>query len=414
MIEISYILTGLIFLLIILIIILISNNQKLLNKLNQIEKKDSEISSMITSEMSNSRVEMEAKLGNLEGRLSENINSLTTKQMEQLNLSNRNNNSALNEVLRMVDTKLDSVRETVDKRLRELQEDNNTRLNEIKNTVDEKLHKTLEEKLGESFKLVSHNLEQVHKGLGEMQSLAQGVGDLKKVLSNVKTRGIMGEVQLEAILEQILAPEQYEKNARCNPNTGDVVEFAIKLPGHDNKSVLVPVDAKFPLEAYYRLIEAHESVNQKDMEQSKKELEQAIKKSAKDISQKYIYSPVTTEFAIMFLPIEGLYAEVVRNPELLSQLQTQNKVIVAGPTTFAALLNSLQLGFQTLAIEKRSAQVWETLTRVRDEFGRFGEVLEKAQKKIVDAGSEIDKLVGVRSKKIIQQLEKIGDYNEIE
>lgn len=414
MIEISYILIGLIFLLIILIIILISNNQKLLNKLNQIEKKDSEISSMITSEMSNSRVEMEAKLGNLEGRLSENINSLTTKQMEQLNLSNRNNNSTLNEVLRMVDTKLDSVRETVDKRLRELQEDNNTRLNEIKNTVDEKLHKTLEEKLGESFKLVSHNLEQVHKGLGEMQSLAQGVGDLKKVLSNVKTRGIMGEVQLEAILEQILAPEQYEKNARCNPNTGDVVEFAIKLPGHDNKSVLVPVDAKFPLEAYYRLIEAHESVNQKDMEQSKKELEQAIKKSAKDISQKYIYSPVTTEFAIMFLPIEGLYAEVVRNPELLSQLQTQNKVIVAGPTTFAALLNSLQLGFQTLAIEKRSAQVWETLTRVRDEFGRFGEVLEKAQKKIVDAGSEIDKLVGVRSKKIIQQLEKIGDYNEIE
>lgn len=410
----NYLLLGICLASLILVLILTSNNQKLMNKLNILESKESNISSIITQEMSNSKIEMESKLSNLESRISENINNLTTKQMEQLNRSNHNNTIALNEVMRMVDGRLELVRETMDTKLRQLQDDNSKKLDEIKNTVDEKLHKTLEEKLGESFKLVSSNLEQVHKGLGEMQNLAQGVGDLKKVLSNVKTRGIMGEVQLEAILEQILSKEQYGKNIKCNPNSNDVVEFAVKLPGHDNQPVWVPIDAKFPLEAYYRLIEAHDKMIPKDIEQSKKELEHAIKKSAKDISQKYIYSPVTTEFAIMFLPIEGLYAEVVRNTELLSYLQTQNRVILAGPTTFAALLNSLQLGFQTLAIEKHSAHVWEILTRVRDEFERFGEVLEKAQKKIVDAGSEIDKLVGVRSKKIIQQLEKIGDYKDLE
>ncbi|MGL5440606.1 MAG: DNA recombination protein RmuC [Filifactoraceae bacterium] len=409
--DISYLLLGLNITLIILIIFLIINNHKLMTKINILEYSDKDISSVITREMSNSRIEIEAKLGNLENRLSENINNLTTKQMEQLNLSNKNNA----EILKMVEDRLESVRSTVDTKLRHIQEDNNTKLNEIKSTVDEKLHKTLEEKLGESFKLVSMNLESVHKGLGEMQNLAKGVGDLKKVLTNVKTRGIIGEIQLEAILEQILTPEQYEKNVKCNPNSSEIVEFAIKLPGNkENKAIMLPIDAKFPIEAYYRLLDAHEKFNSREIALYQKELEQAIKKSAKDINQKYICSPFTTEFAIMFLPIEGLYAEIVRSPELLSNLQNQYKVIVAGPTTFSALLNSLQIGFKTLAIEKRSMQVWETLTRVRDEFGKFGEVLEKAQKKIVDAGSEIDKLVGIRSKKIIQQLDKVGEYNELE
>jgi DNA recombination protein RmuC len=315
-----------------------------------------------------------------------------------------------------VDNKLNDVKLAVENKLKEIQNDNGEKLEKMRQTVDEKLHKTLEERLGQSFKLVSERLEQVHKGLGEMQNLAVGVGDLKKVLSNVRTRGIMGEIQLENILEQILSVEQYERNVCTNPHSRDVVEFAIKLPGKeiDGSIVFLPIDSKFPIEAYYHLQEAYEKANMDEVELARRAIESAIKKSAKDIRDKYIYSPNTTDFGVMFLPIEGLYAEVVRRPQLLEILQREYKIVVTGPTTLAALLNSLQIGFRTLAIEKRSSEVWKILSAVKTEFNKFGVVLEKAQKKITDAGTEIEKLVGTRSKKIIRQLSQVSELKQSE
>jgi len=341
---------------------------------------------------------------------------ISRNQQDQLTNITKINNEVVARMSDTVDKKLDDVKLSVENKLKEIQKNNEEKLEKMRQTVDEKLHRTLEERLGQSFRLVSERLEQVQKGLGEMQSLAVGVGDLKKVLSNVKTRGIMGEIQLEGILEQILSPEQYEKNAHTNPHSNDVVEFAIKLPGKgfDDSIVYLPIDSKFPLEAYYQLLEAHDRVNFDEVEQAGKVLETAIKKFAKDIHDKYIYPPNTTDFGIMFLPIEGLYAEVVRRPELLEILQRNYKIVVTGPTTLAALLNSLQMGFRTLAIEKRSGEVWKILSAVKTEFNKFGEVLERAQKKISDAGNEIEKLVGVRSKKIIRQLSEVSELKQSE
>ena len=283
------------------------------------------------------------------------------------------------------------------------------KLEKMRETVDEKLQKTLETRLGQSFELVSKQLESVQKGLGEMQTLASDVGGLKRVLSNVKTRGVMGEIQLGNILEQIMAPEQYQANVKTKKTSGDFVEFAIKLPGRDIKDghVYLPIDAKFPQEAYHLLQIAYDEANPVKVEEATKTLATSIRKFAKDIRDKYLDPPFTTDFGIMFLPIEGLYAEVVRNTDLIEQLQREFKIIITGPTTLAAILNSLQMGFKTLAIQQRSSEVWQILGEVKTEFGKFGGILEKAQKKITEAGNEIDTLVGSRTRAIERKLRKV-------
>jgi len=288
------------------------------------------------------------------------------------------------------------------------------KLEEMRATVDEKLQKTLNERLGQSFELVGKQLESVQKGLGEMQTLAQDVGGLKRVLSNVKMRGGFGEVQLSMLLEQVLAPEQYEANVRTKKSSSEVVEFAIKLPGKDDitGNVWLPVDAKFPREAYEQLQNAYDAADLVQIEVSQKILESVIKKMAKDISDKYIDPPYTTDFAIMFLPFEGIYAEVVRKASLLEELQRTYKVIVTGPTTLAAILNSLQMGFRTLAIQKRSSEVWKILGAVKKEFENFGGMLEKAQKNIQTASNQIDEVMGKRTRAIQRRLkgvEVLGD-----
>ena len=280
------------------------------------------------------------------------------------------------------------------------------KLEKMRETVDEKLQSTLEKRLGESFKLVSDRLEIVHKGLGEMQSLAMGVGDLKKVLSNVKTRGTLGEIQLGRILDQILTKDQYDTNVITKHGSRDNVEFAIKLPGKENGNevVYLPMDSKFPLDVYHNLVDAYDTGDSKLVEEAYKKLEISIKKSAKDIRDKYIDPPYTTDFGIMFLPIEGLYAEVVKRTNLVEILQREYRINVTGPTTLAALLNSLQMGFKTLAIEKRSSEVWKVLGAVKTEFGKFEDVLKAAQKKLNQASVDLDKLVGTRTKQINRKL----------
>ncbi|TCO10392.1 DNA recombination protein RmuC [Natronoflexus pectinivorans] len=299
--------------------------------------------------------------------------------------------------------------EEMTKRQDALVQSTEKKLEEMRITVDEKLHKTLEERLSQSFKQVSERLEAVQKGLGEMQTLASGVGDLKKVLTNVKTRGVLGEIQLGNILEQIMAPEQYESNVRIVPNSADHVEYAIKLPGKDHSGtpVYLPIDAKFPQEDYLRLYEAYEQADKNIIEAETRNLVAAIKKSAKDIRDKYIHPPYTTDFAIMFLPVEGLYAEIVRQPALITQLQSEYKVIITGPTTLAAMLNSLQMGFKTLAIQKRSSEVWEVLASVKKQFGEFGKVLKKAQDRIRQANDEIETLVTTRTNVMMSKLKNI-------
>ncbi len=303
--------------------------------------------------------------------------------------------------------KLDNIRTTIEFRLSSMQDDNNDQLSKMREVVDEKLQKTLEEKIGRSFGLVSDRLEQVYKGLGEMQTLATGVGDLKKVLSNVKTRGILGEIQLGAILEQILAPEQYELNVVTKGNGSERVEFAIKLPGDDRGHIYLPIDSKFPQEPYLKLIEAYEEGIPEKIDSAYKILERAIKTSAKEIHDKYLEPPYTTDFAIMFLPSEGLYAEVVRHG-MVEALQKEYKINIAGPTTMAALLNSLQMGFRTLAIQKRSGEVWNVLGAVKTEFDKFGNVLALAQSRINQANAELDKLVGIRTRNIQRKLSSIS------
>ncbi len=283
------------------------------------------------------------------------------------------------------------------------------RLERMRETVDEKLHKTLEERLGKSFEMVTKQLLVVQKGLGEMQNIASGVGDLKKVLSNVKTRGVLGEIQLGNILEEIMAPDQYETNVKTKKGSDSIVEFAIKLPGKEksDQPVFLPIDAKFPQEDYVRLQNAYETGDSVAVELSIKSLLQSVKKFAKDISTKYIDPPHTTDFGIMFLPIEGLFAEVVRQPDMIASLQREYKIVVTGPTTLAAMLNSLQMGFKTLAIQKRSSEVWNVLAAVKKEFNTFGGVLEKAQKKINEANQEIETLVGTRTRMMQSKLKNV-------
>lgn len=301
---------------------------------------------------------------------------------------------------------LDNIRHSVENRLNYIQEDNNKKLEEMRKTVDERLQQSIEEKMNRSFSLVNERLEQVYKGLGEMQSLAVGVGDLKKVLSNVKTRGILGEIQLSAILSEILSPEQYEENVATKKGSKNVVEFAVKLPSDDDKFIYLPIDSKFPGDAYAALRDAIDEGDKIKIDLAAKALITRIKSEAKDIHDKYIDPPYTTEFAIMFLPFEGLYSEAV-NRGLVEILQRDYKVNIAGPSTMAALLNSLQMGFKTLAVQKRSAEVWEILGAVKQEFDKFGDVLEATQQRLDQANKELDKLVGVRTRQIQRKLKDV-------
>ncbi|MBU3947311.1 MAG: DNA recombination protein RmuC [Proteobacteria bacterium] len=335
------------------------------------------------------REELGASLKDFGDSLSKRIAEIAGMQKNQLDTFSKQ----LLDMTRLNEEKLESMRLTMESRLSTMQEENSKKLELMRATVDEKLHATLETRLGESFKQVSERLEQVYKGLGEMRSLATGVGDLKKVLTNVKTRGTWGEVQLGALLEQILSPEQYEANVVTKRNSRERVEFAIKLPGQDPSGqhvVWMPIDAKFPQEDYQRLIDAQEAADKDLAEKSLKNLEIRIKAEAKDIREKYICPPDTTDFALMFIPTEGLYAEIIRRPGLCDILQREYRVVVAGPTTLAALLNSLQMGFKTLAIEKRSSEIWQLLGAVKSEFGKFGDILAKTKKKLDEAAKTIE------------------------
>lgn len=317
----------------------------------------------------------------------------------------------LSKLIQTNEQKFDKLQNRVESQLKEIQENNSKKLEEMRHTVDEKLHSTLEKRLGESFKLVSERLEQVYKGLGDMQELVRGVGDLKNVLANVKTRGGWGEIQLENLIEQILTRDQYEKNVSTKKGSNDKVEIAIKLPGRNlskNDTVWLPIDAKFPVEDYQRLLDAQESSNVTLINEAQKGIETRIKNEAKKIADKYIDPPHTTDFAIMFLPIEGLYAEVLRRPGIAETLQREYRVTISGPTTLTALLNSLQMGFRTLAIEKRSSEVWKVLGSVKNEFGNFGTLLDKTQKKLQEASNTIDE-AAKSTRKIEKHLNKVQE-----
>ena len=315
-------------------------------------------------------------------RFEKSIRDEVARNREELSNSLKNSNEMLLGLTKINEEKLTGIRDTVEQRLRSLQDDNAQKLDKMRETVDEKLHNTLEKRLGESFKLVSDRLESVQKGLGEMQELASGVGDLKNVLTNVKTRGTLGEIQLGTLLEEVLAPGQYETNVQTNKNSSDSVEFAVKLPGKNESPVWLPIDAKFPREDYERLLAAQDAADAKLVETSARALEARIKDEAKKINRKYIDPPNTTDFAILFLATEGLYAEAIRRPGLFELLQREHRVMLAGPTTILALLNSLQMGFRTLAIEKRASEVWNLLGAVKSEFGKFGGILSTTQKQL--------------------------------
>jgi len=331
------------------------------------------------------------------------IAEIQDKRLADLNQQLTQRNDTLQKT---VTDMLKQINDTMETRLLSMQRDNEKKLEQMRETVDEKLQKTLEDRISQSFKLVSERLEQVYKGLGEMQNLASGVGDLKKVLSNVKTRGILGEIQLGSILEQILTPDQYETNIPMKKGSSERVEYAIKLPGDDDGVVYLPIDAKFPADAYAKLVDDYETGDVKEIDVAATNLERTIKIFAKDIRDKYVSPPYTTDFGIMFLPFEGLYAEVVRRG-MVETLQRDYKINIAGPSTMAALLNSLQMGFRTLAIQKHSSKVWDVLGAVKTEFDKFGSVLEATQKRINQANAELDKLIGTRTRMIRSKLRSV-------
>jgi len=382
-------------------------NDQIKNKMDDLGLKQKEQTDLTVKQLDSVTLKLDEKLGQLIEKFQSNSNQsreALDKSMNNFQIAFTNNVKDFNDLQKQKFAELE-------KKQGELITITELKLEKMRETVDEKLQKTLEARLGQSFELVSKQLESVQKGLGEMQSLANDVGGLKRVLSNVKTRGVMGEIQLGNILEQILAPEQYETNVKTKRSSGDHVEFAIKLPGRDdnNQPVYLPIDAKFPQEAYHLLQIAYDEANAVKAEEATRTLAISIRKFAKDIRDKYLDPPYTTDFAIMFLPIEGLYAEVVRNTDLIEQLQREYKVIVTGPTTLAAILNSLQMGFKTLAIQKRSSEVWEILGAVKTEFGKFGGILEKAQKKITEASNDIDTLVGTRTRAIERRLRQVQE-----
>jgi DNA recombination protein RmuC len=316
-------------------------------------------------------------------------------------------NGQMDGLRRSIDDNLARVHGTLDQKLERLQQDNAARLEQMRQTVDEKLQSTLEKRLSESFRQVSERLELVHKGLGEMQTLAAGVGDLKRVLTNVKARGVFGETQLAALLEQVMAPEQYEKNVATRPGSKERVEFAVRMPGHDrNEHVLLPIDAKFPIEDYQRLQAAQEAGDRAALEMAERALETRVKLEAKTIAEKYLEPPHTTDFAILYLPFEGLFAEVLRRPGLFDQIQRQHRITICGPTNMLAVLNSLQMGFRTLAIQQRSSEVWKVLGTVKSEFGKFAEVLANTKRQLQTVANTIDQ-AEVRTRQIERKLKDV-------
>ena len=368
----------------------------LLNKISQISSRDTlgSLAELADAEREKQQKYMADEFRSTRIEISQGIRSAIDSQNKLISFNTIEN-----------ERRLEAIRITMENRLSSIQNENSIQLDKMRETVDEKLQKTLESRISESFKMVSERLEQVHKGLGEMQTLASGVGDLKKVLSNVKSRGVLGEIQLGAILEEILTKEQYEANVVTKKGSQSFVEYAIKLPG-DSSPVYLPIDAKFPADAYSKLLESYDSGDLTEIESSKSILIKRLKSFAKDIHDKYIDPPNTTEFAIMFLPFEGLYAEAVRLG-MVEELQRLYKINIAGPTTTAALLNSLQMGFKTLAIQKRSSEVWDVLGAVKTEFDKFETVLESAQSRIEQANSELDKLIGVRTRQIKRKLKDV-------
>ena len=388
---------SLITLIIAISLILKNRNQK--PDLSEFQEKNEKQLSMLRQELSNSVATSVKNMGDM---ISANQQNFAKSQAD--------NSKTIEERLKTFslenEQKLELIRRSVEQKLSYIQEDNNKQLEKMRQTVDEKLQKTLEDKMNKSFALVSERLEQVYKGLGEMQNLASGVGDLKKVLSNVKTRGILGEIQLASILKEILAIEQYEENVATKHGSRDVVEFAIKLPADDDGFIYLPIDSKFPGDTYAALRDAYDSGSKEAVELAAKALIATIKKEAKDIHDKYIDPPYTTEFAIMFLPFEGLYSEVV-NRGMVEVLQRDYKVNIAGPSTMAALLNSIQMGFKTLAVQKRSAEVWEVLGSVKKEFDTFSDVLSKAQQHINLVTKDLDTLAGVRTRQIQRKLSAV-------
>lgn len=372
------------------------NSSEIISKLSEDYQRQS---SMLRQELNASTQQSVKSMGEM---ISENQNQFSRAQQERMdNLESRFKTFSLEN-----EQKLDLIRKSVETKLTYIQEDNNKKLEEMRKTVDEKLQNTLDAKINKSFELVNQRLEQVYKGLGEMQTLATGVGDLKKVLTNVKTRGIVGEIQLGAILSEILSPEQYDENVATKKGSKNIVEFAVKLPAEDDSFIYLPIDSKFPGDTYSALRDAIESGDKNTIDSAVKALTTTIKNEAKDIRDKYIDPPNTTEFAIMFLPFEGLYSEVV-NRGMVEELQRRYKVNVAGPSTMAALLNSLQMGFKTLAVQRRSAEVWKILGEVKTEFDKFNDVLVATQQRINQANSELDKLVGVRTRQIQRKLKSV-------
>ncbi|MEI7638399.1 MAG: DNA recombination protein RmuC [Syntrophus sp. (in: bacteria)] len=379
----------------------------LYSRLDNIEKNLERAERTFREDMARNREELGRSLKDLSESLLNRVTENAAAQKGQLEIFSQQLATLTSQSIQ----KLDKILETVDLHLRNLQEDHNRQLELIRGTVDEKLQDTLEKRLGESFRLVSERLEMVQKGLGEMQTLAAGVGDLKKVLTNIKTRGTFGEIQLGSLLEQILSPEQYAVNVATKHDSANRVEFAIKLPGQDeNRShvVWLPLDAKFPQEDYLRLLEAQEQGNPASVEEAARQLDRTVREMAKNIRDKYLDPPNTTDFGIMFLPAEGLYAEVLRRTGLVETLQRDFKVVITGPTTLAALLNSLQMGFRTLAIEKRSSDVWSLLGAVKTEFTAFGGILEKTHKKLQEASNIIEKAT-TRSRSIERRLKNVQE-----
>lgn len=375
--------------------------------LSAVQSSIKSMSEMLTQGLARTASTQDTRLAELSTQLSLRQDALQKTVMDML----KRTDTRLDSNIERTETKLEAIRVTVGEGLSAMRAENSKKLDEMRATVDEKLEKTLQDRIGESFRLVSERLEQVYKGLGEMQTLAAGVGDLKKVLSNVKTRGVLGEVQLGAILDELLPHEQFNANVATKRGSSCVVEYAVKLPGDNDSCVWLPIDAKFPADAYSQLVDAYDRGDVAEIDAAGSALDKRIRSFAKEIRDKYIDPPYTTDFAVMFIPFEGLYAEVARRG-LFEILQRDYKITVAGPTTMAAFLNSLQMGFRTLAIQKRSSEVWEVLGAVKTEFGKFGAVLNAAQQKLAQANNELDKLVGVRTRQIQRKLSSVASLPE--
>ena len=341
-------------------------------------------------DVSSALQEASGQMVNAVSAIGQSQSTLLEGMQRQQYQSARSQQESLHQALTRLDTQLEQLRQSVQQSLTALRQDNDRQLTEMRRTVDEKLTQSLDKRLNDSFAQVSQRLEQVYRGLGEMQTLASGVGDLKKVLSGVKTRGNWGEMQLSALLKQLMAPGQYDENVAVVPGSAERVEFALRLPGRDGEVTFLPIDSKFPQEDYLRLTEASQAADREAADEARKALAQRMKTEARRISGKYIAPPHTTDFAVMFLPVEGLYAEVVQIPGLTEGIQREFRVVAAGPSTFAALLNALQMGFRTLAIEQRSGEVWKLLGQVKSDFGRFADTLDKTRQKLQQASESID------------------------